>query len=251
MGSVGRHKRRRRTTHVHDCKNGTGRVGGNDPTVTEDVTEDVDASVLEASLGDRRSNANQPQDQESTKKQGDTASHPNKGALDIDPLKNSQHQKVLADNTEDEILVFLAVLRQEKITNGKQGTSTNVSTEYNKQLLEYEQLSEFTLDFCSFSYKMNEFGTKTNRDSQEAIRQAESRASKKIVNAIMDAGDADQQRALALHRALLDKRCRQVAKSAGFKTSLLLIVASRWLDSQLNCESKQPINFLCRQTNSN
>jgi hypothetical protein len=44
------------------------------------------------------------------------------------------------------------------------------------------------------------------------VRRAESRATKATVKAIMEAGDDDQQRALALHRALIDARTRKNSK---------------------------------------
>jgi hypothetical protein len=65
-------------------------------------------------------------------------------------------------------------------------------------------------------YKINEFGRKTHRDSHEAIHQAESRATNKIVAAIIDAGNDDQQPALALHRLLVNAQTRKIAKSADF-----------------------------------
>jgi hypothetical protein len=42
------------------------------------------------------------------------------------------------------------------------------------------------------------------------------RATKKIVTAIMAAGNNDGQQALALCRSFLDERTRKIAKSAGF-----------------------------------
>jgi hypothetical protein len=155
-------------------------------------------------------------------------------------VSSTEQQKVLAEFTEEELFGFLAFLRRR---DNNKTHSTNETTEpttneptaaeepslhYNNQYIDFEKLSEFTLDFDSFSYKINEFGTKTKRDSREAIRQAESRATKKIVTAIMDAGDDDQQRALALHRSLVDERTREIAKSAGFKSSRMEAISFHW-----------------------
>jgi hypothetical protein len=96
-------------------------------------------------------------------------------------------------------------------------TIRSLPLHWNNKYIDFEKLAEFDLNFSSsFSYKINEFGTKTERESCEATRQAESRATKKIVTAILAAGDNDQQRALALHGSFLDERTRKIGKSAGF-----------------------------------
>jgi hypothetical protein len=133
---------------------------------------------------------------------------------------SAQQQKVLAEFTEEVLLGFFAFLRQEnsktKATNGATtNKSTNESTEppvhYTNQYIDFEKLSESTLDFDSVSCKINKFGRKMKRDSWEAIHQAESQAKKTIVTAIMDAGNDNQQPALALHRSLIDKQTRQIS----------------------------------------
>ena len=56
MGTLGRHKRRRRNTHEHVCRNETGQIGGEDPS----LQQDGDSSSL------ANATANQPQEQEGT-----------------------------------------------------------------------------------------------------------------------------------------------------------------------------------------
>ncbi len=157
---------------------------------------------------------------------------PWKSAASITPL-SSMHEKVVADFTTEELSTFLAFLWQEKtaahcgqgthppnsaVDTITTGTITTDSTDdaatnstvrslplhCNNRYIDFEKLSDFDLDFGSFSNKINEFGTKTERESCEATRKAESRATKTIVAAIMAAGDDNQQRALALHRSFLD-----------------------------------------------
>ena len=95
------------------------------------------------------------------------------------------------------------------------------------QYLEFGKLQEFYLDFNCFAYKINDFGSK-KRGSREAIRRVESRATKTIVSAIVSAGDNDQQRTLALHRALIDPRTRTIAKSAGFQLDRMESISFHW-----------------------
>jgi hypothetical protein len=259
MGTLGRHKRRRRNTHQHGCNNISGQHGGDDPT----LKEDGDSSFLDASFALQTSSPNSSLTQATQQQEAQerteipvkkAAGHPtfsppqkppNKKAMNAAPQRKSlvsstEQQKVLAEFTEEELFGFLAFLRRR---DNNKTHSTNETTEpttneptaaeepslhYNNQYIDFEKLSEFTLDFDSFSYKINEFGRKTKRDSREAIRQAESRATKKIVTAIMDAGDDDQQRALALHRSLVDERTREIAKSAGFKSSRMEAISFHW-----------------------
>jgi hypothetical protein len=232
MGTLGRHKRRRRNTSEHECRNNTGRAR-----IQE---QDAGNSSLEASSEPQEEQQSAAKIEEaptttsttgttfSTKtssilgpKNGATGDPPTKPAASKTPLLSTQ-EKVIAEFSEDELLGFLALLRQQNSktasTNGSSTTTPNSSTttettecsslplHSNNQYINFEKFSEFTLDFNAFSYKVNELGRKTKRDSREAIRQAESRATKKMVSAIMDAGDDNQQRALALHRSLIDER---------------------------------------------
>jgi hypothetical protein len=168
------------------------------------------------------------------------------------PRKLTALSKVVVEFTAQQLSAFLAFLRREKhalpcgqgtmvgTTTGTTTTDDSTTTRNddstdpflplycNNKYIEFEKLSEFDLDFGSFSYKVNEFGAKTKRDSYEAIRQAESRATKKIVAAIMDAGDDDEQRALALHRSLIHERTRIIAKSAGFKLERMEALSYHW-----------------------
>jgi hypothetical protein len=104
---------------------------------------------------------------------------------------------------------------------------SHVPLNFNNQHVDFGRVLEFELDFDCFAYKTNDVG-RQKRGSREAIRQAESRASKTIVSAIIDAGEDDQQRALALHRALIDPRTRQIAKSAGFKLERMEAISFHW-----------------------
>jgi hypothetical protein len=89
------------------------------------------------------------------------------------------------------------------------------------------KLAEFDLDFDCFAYKINEFGSK-QRDSKDAIRHKESRATKTMVSAIVSAGENDQQGALALHGALIDPRTQTTAKFAGFQLDRMEATSFHW-----------------------
>jgi hypothetical protein len=193
MAMLGRHKWRRQNTHQHGCNNRSGKHGGDNPT----LKEDGDSSSLDASFALNKSSptssANQQQEQDHTNIPVEAAGQPtfsppqtslNKKAMNTAPQRKSvgsstEQQKVLAEFTEEKLLGFLAFLRRENSkTHSTNGKNTNKSTadpslHYNNQYIEFEKLSEFTLDFDSFSYKINEFGRKTKQDSWEAICQAE------------------------------------------------------------------------------
>ena len=72
-----------------------------------------------------------------------------------------------------------------------------------------------------FACKFNEFRRK-QRGSRVAIRQAESRATKTTVSAMMDAGDDDQQRAPALHEALIDPWRSMMSNSSMTRKSMVV-----------------------------
>jgi hypothetical protein len=99
-------------------------------------------------------------------------------------------------------------------------TTTFLPLHCNNKYIDFEKLSEFDLNFGSFSYKIDKFGRKTQRNSREAIRQAESRATNRIVAAIIDAGDNDQQLALPLHRSLVDARTRKEQSLLAFSQTI-------------------------------
>lgn len=88
----------------------------------------------------------------------------------------------------------------------------------NGQLVDFPKLGSFNLDFSCFNYKVLKNGSKVERGTDEAIRQAESRATRKLVAAILESGDDDSQRALILHRSLCHESTRCIAKSAGFQS---------------------------------
>jgi hypothetical protein len=250
MGTLGRHKRRRRNTSVHGCRNDNGR--GTTPLQQEDGNAIKEQASLEAHPSSR--NEQEPTDMSPILQ---SSSPPRKSAdLSIaekaPPRKLTALSKVVVEFTAQQLSAFLAFLRREKhavpcgqgtmvgTTTGTTTTDDSTTTRNddstdpflplycNNKYIEFEKLSEFDLDFGSFSYKVNEFGAKTKRDSYEAIRQAESRATKKIVAAIMDAGDDDEQRALALHRSLIHERTRIIAKSAGFKLERMEALSYHW-----------------------
>jgi hypothetical protein len=51
---------------------------------------------------------------------------------------------------------------------------------------------------------------------------------KKTILAIVDAGDNDQQRALAQYHLLIDARTRNIAKSAGFQLDRMTAISFHW-----------------------
>jgi hypothetical protein len=213
MGTLGRHKRRRRNTSQHECMNTSGR--------SRTLQQDAGDSSLETSLEPQEycSVDEQQEGQESVATIAEAPTHtrfttkplslvmgPKNGTTDsisksttrTEPPRQkptastSTQEKVIAEFSEEDLLGFLALLRQQKntktaSTNDGRTTTTTDSTEQcfqpalhsNNQYISFEKLTEFTLDFDSFSYKVNEFGRTTKRDSRDAIRQAESRATKK------------------------------------------------------------------------
>jgi hypothetical protein len=88
----------------------------------------------------------------------------------------------------------------------------------NRQLVDFNKVGSFDLNFRAFSYKLLKDGSKVDRGTDYAIRQAESRATRKLVAAIMDSGDDDAQRAIILHRTLCHESTRHISKSAGFQS---------------------------------
>ena len=88
----------------------------------------------------------------------------------------------------------------------------------NGQLVDFPKLGSFNLDFSCFNYKVLKNGFKVERGTDEAIRQAESRATRKLVAAILESGDDDSQRALILHRSLCHESTRCIANFAGFES---------------------------------
>jgi hypothetical protein len=88
----------------------------------------------------------------------------------------------------------------------------------NGQLVDFNKIGSFNLDFNCFNYKVLKNGSKIERGTDEAIWQAESRATRKLVAAILESGDDDSQRALVLHRSLCHESIRCIAKSAGFQS---------------------------------
>ncbi len=114
MGTLGRHKRRRRNTHQHGCNNPSGQHGGDDPT----LKEDGDSSFLDATLALQKPSPNsstteQQEAQERTEIPVKAAGHPtfsspqkppNKKATNTDHQRKSvgtstEHLKVLAELT--------------------------------------------------------------------------------------------------------------------------------------------------------
>jgi hypothetical protein len=97
------------------------------------------------------------------------------------------------------------------------------SLRFNNRRINFESILESKLDYESFD--MNKHGDSRNAD---AVRQAQSRARSKIVDAIKLAGHTKEQQALALHLALLHEDIQEIAKTAGFKNDTSKIIAYQW-----------------------
>jgi hypothetical protein len=97
------------------------------------------------------------------------------------------------------------------------------SLRFNNRQVNFESTLESKLNYESFD--MNKRGKGRNAD---AVRQAQSRARSKIVNAIKLAGHTKEQQALALHLALLHEDVQEIAKTAGFKNDTSKIIAYQW-----------------------
>jgi hypothetical protein len=88
---------------------------------------------------------------------------------------------------------------------------------YNGQLVDFSKVDTFDINFDAFSHKWKH-GEKIDRTRSDAVRQAESRATRKIVTAIKESGGDNSQRALALYRALCNEDIRPVSKACGFQS---------------------------------
>jgi hypothetical protein len=284
MGNLGRHKRRRRSSYAHDCKNQDGAKGrtaeeeGNSSLKTAADDQPTTSSALLQKAPPPASTLQKAPPLSGLQKS------PSSSTLQKAPpsstlqkaTASSTLQETVLEFTADELSAFLVFLRGDGATSsatsgaasatsatnaasttgatsastsGSAASSTSAATNAedsaatepitnvdsrdsyplhcNRQHVDFRKLSEFDLDFDCFAYKINEFG-RQQRVSREAVRRAESRATKAIVKAIMEAGDDDQQRALALHRALIDARTRKIAKSAGFKLERMEAMSFHW-----------------------
>ena len=97
------------------------------------------------------------------------------------------------------------------------------SLHFNNREVNFELILELKLDYESFN--VNKHGYGRNAD---AVRQAQSRARSKIVDAIKLAGHTKEQQALALHLALLHEDIQEIAKTAGFKFDMSKTIAYQW-----------------------
>ncbi len=88
---------------------------------------------------------------------------------------------------------------------------------FNNSVVDFRKVNCFELNFQAFETKSTSHNQSVLRSSQNAVRIQAHRATLKIVSAILDCGKSDGQRALALHRALIHPRIREIAKSAGFQ----------------------------------
>jgi hypothetical protein len=88
---------------------------------------------------------------------------------------------------------------------------------FNQRRVDFRKVNCFELNFQAFETKSTSHNQSVLRSSQNAVRIQAHRATLKIVSAILDCGKSDGQRALALHRALIHPRIREIAKSAGFQ----------------------------------
>jgi hypothetical protein len=198
MGKLGRYKRRRQSTTQHGCNNGDGQ--GNPleacsepqhpkkattfsaPTVEQEQPTEI--SLMKPSILRPKNSAAQ-----SILKSIST-DPPKKIVASIIPL-SSVHQNVV-EFTEEQLPYFLAFLGREKTalrcgqgtvcpSNPATGTTTTSTTSsdstdeatttnsasrslplhWNNKYIDFEKLLEFNINFGSFPYKINEFGTKT------------------------------------------------------------------------------------------
>jgi len=97
-------------------------------------------------------------------------------------------------------------------------SESRVPLHANRQLVDFNKVGSFDLNLRAFSYKLLKNGSKVDRGMDDAIRQAESGATRKLVAAILDSGDDNAQRVLVLHCALCHKSMRRISKSAGFQS---------------------------------
>jgi hypothetical protein len=88
---------------------------------------------------------------------------------------------------------------------------------FNNHRVDFRKVNCFQLNFQAFETKSTSHNQSVLRSSENAVRIQAHRATLKIVSAILDCGKSDGQRALALHRALIHPKIREIAKSAGFQ----------------------------------
>jgi hypothetical protein len=79
---------------------------------------------------------------------------------------------------------------------------SQVHLHVNRQLVDFNRVGSFDLNFRAFSYKLRKNRSKVDPGTDDAIRQAESCATRKLFAAIMESGDNNAKQALILHRAL-------------------------------------------------
>jgi hypothetical protein len=286
MGNPGRHKRRGRSSHAHDCKNqdgAKGRTAEEEENSSLKTAADRDQpTTLSAPLQKAPPPASTPQKapplsalQKAPPLSGLQKSSSSSALQKAPPSSTLQKatssstlQETVLEFAADELSASLVFLRGDGATSGATsaasatgaanaasttsatsatGASAASSTSAaanaegsaatepvtmvdsgdshplhcHRQHVDFRKSSEFDSDFDCFAYKINEFG-RQQRVSREAVRRAESRATKATAKAIVDAGNDDQQRALALHRALID------AKSAGFKLERMGAMSFHW-----------------------
>jgi hypothetical protein len=89
---------------------------------------------------------------------------------------------------------------------------------FNNKHVQFSKVEEFKLDFNSFALTRGYFGA-VNARTPEANQKAKSRAALRIIQAITKSGDNADERALALHLALMNPAIREVSKSTGFRNS--------------------------------
>jgi hypothetical protein len=104
-------------------------------------------------------------------------------------------------------------------SSGIGNTSSNILEPlvFNKSRVDFRKVNCFELNFQAFETKTTCFNQSILRSSENAFRIKAHRATMKVVSAILDCGKSDEQRALALHRALIHPKIREIAKSAGFQ----------------------------------
>ena len=97
------------------------------------------------------------------------------------------------------------------------------SLHFNNREVNFELILESKLDYESFNLNKHGYGRNT-----DAVRQAQSRARSKIVDAIKLAGHTKEQQALALHLALLHEDIQEITMTTGFKNDISKTIPYQW-----------------------
>jgi hypothetical protein len=116
--------------------------------------------------------------------------------------------------TADSDEFTLGHLRVSSVTNNLEPLT------FNRQKVDFSKVESFDLKFDAFHTKV-EKGRTIPRNTPSAIRKFATVATGKITSAILNSARTDEERALALHRALIHPSIRKIAKAAGFQNENL------------------------------